>query len=652
MKKINIAACLLLTLVAAAYYFLGSSLPSAEAQSRGNNRESRSVAEPGNDVAMAAQIRRFTSRSSARAVSGKRREASLDLNGGFQYVALARMGDSEHIEGYCATSIEEANAFFGRDLETGDAVPGLARPKHDLTKVAADHGMSLEDFVLYSRMAAEFATLQAAPQSSTINIVNNDGAGEGFNDPTPAFAIGEGGNNGLTRGEQRLNVFTAAAAVWGGFLDSSVPIQVRSQMDAQECSQAGAVLGSAGTTTVHSGFAGAPFPGTWYNQALANKLSGVDRSSAQPDINATFNINIDNGCLQAGSRWYYGLDNATPAGRINLFIVLLHEMGHGLGFQEFANNNAEGTNTGILFNGAPDQWSRMMYDAATNSHWDVMTDAQRQASAVSNGGLRWDGANAMIAATFLTQGRDESGRIRLYAPTGFDPGSSVSHFDTFCAPNLLMEPFINQGLPLDLDLTRQVMRDIGWYRDTTADRIPDTITNVLPASGTIAVGSTQNIGWTNTGGFNRNVTIELSTDGGATYPTTIAANIPNSGSYQWTVPNIPGPSTRVRVREANFVAPMGASSGNFSITAAVSSISISGKVLSTAGRVVARGFVSITGPGVSRSVPIDGRGGYLITGLIPGVTYSITASSGRFTFTPRTITPGSNVTGFNLSALN
>jgi hypothetical protein len=255
----------------------------------------------------------------------------------------------------------------------------------------------------------------------------------------------------------------------------------------------------------------------------------------------------------------------------------------------------------------------------------------------------------MNAANYLTLGTDGSRRIRLYAPLTYEPGSSVSHFDTVSSPNVLMEPYINNGLPIDLDLTRQVMRDIGWFRDTTADLIPDTITNVAPSSGAAAVGGVQAITWTNNGGFSRNVTIELSTDGGATYPTTIAVNIPNTGSYNWTVPNVPTATAKVRVREANFVNPMGASSGNFAITA--SSISISGKVFSSIGRVIGRGSVSISGPGVSRTVAITDRGGYQITGLTPGVLYSLTASSGRYSFQPRTVTPQDNVTGFNITAL-
>jgi hypothetical protein len=54
--------------------------------------------------------------------------------------------------------------------------------------------------------------------------------------------------------------------------------------------------------------------------------------------------------------------------------------------------------------------------------------------------------------------------VRLYAPTVYAAGSSISHFDTIALPNLIMEPAINTDLKgaTDLDLTPAVLNDIGW----------------------------------------------------------------------------------------------------------------------------------------------------------------------------------------------
>src|SRR5512134_3636267 len=83
--------------------------------------------------------------------------------------------------------------------------------------------------------------------AAVITILNNDGAGEGFNDPTPAVPVG--GNPGLTVGQQRLNVFQHAANIWGALLPSTVTILVRAQFDPQTCTTTSAVLGSAGALT-------------------------------------------------------------------------------------------------------------------------------------------------------------------------------------------------------------------------------------------------------------------------------------------------------------------------------------------------------------------------------------------------------------------
>src|SRR6185369_3310870 len=62
------------------------------------------------------------------------------------------------------------------------------------------------------------------------------------------------------------------------------------------------------------------------------------------------------------------------------------------------------------------------------------------------------------------------------------------------------------------------------------------------------IGSSQKISWTATDNTGvANVDIDYSTDGGATYPNSIAAGVANSGSFVWTVPNTPTTQARVRV---------------------------------------------------------------------------------------------------------
>jgi hypothetical protein len=245
------------------------------------------------------------------------------------------------------------------------------------------------------RMAAALAFVLAgagaAQAAATIVIVNQNGPGEGFNDPTPAAPVG--GNAGTTLGEQRLIAFQHAANIWGATLDSTVPIRVGAAFVPLACTASGAVLGSAGAYEIWTDFPNAPRANTWYPSALASKLAGADLTAPlDPHIIARFNsrLGLFADCLP-GSGFYLGLDNR-PGTQIDLVTVLLHEMGHGLGFQTFTDDE-----TGQLFFGIPSVWDYHLVDNRSNTPWVAMTDAQRAASAITWRGLSWDGPNVNAA---------------------------------------------------------------------------------------------------------------------------------------------------------------------------------------------------------------------------------------------------------------
>ena len=222
---------------------------------------------------------------------------------------------------------------------------------------------------------------QAAADANII-IVNLDGPGEGFNDPTPASPVG--GNKGKTLGAQRLIAFQHAAQIWGETLDSNVTIRIQAAFN----QLAPNVLGSAGAISVSRDFVGVgQFPGaefadTWYGAALANKRAGVDLEPTTNDINAQFNSDFN---------FYLGLNNNHGA-QPDLVAVLLHEFGHGLNFQTFYNRS-----NGSPFKGSTDIYARNLFDRTVGLTWPQMSNQQVAASAINFGNLVWSGATVTAA---------------------------------------------------------------------------------------------------------------------------------------------------------------------------------------------------------------------------------------------------------------
>ncbi|MFZ2491737.1 MAG: PA domain-containing protein [Thermoanaerobaculia bacterium] len=227
--------------------------------------------------------------------------------------------------------------------------------------------------------------------AAKLTVRNIDAAGIGFNDPTPVAPVG--GNEGTTLGQQRLNVFLAAAETWSKALESDVEIVIEatfSPITSTPCTETTGVLGHAGPQEFAVNFANAPKINVYYPVALANKLARRDLSPDKADIFVRFNSDVDLASCLGEAGWYYGLDR--KAGEDwDLFVVVLHELGHGLGLSgpasvpQFTNNR-------------PSIFETFIYDTTTKARWDQMTLAQREASLLNTGNIVWDGPRANTAA--------------------------------------------------------------------------------------------------------------------------------------------------------------------------------------------------------------------------------------------------------------
>ena len=245
-------------------------------------------------------------------------------------------------------------------------------------------------------LAVMFAAAPAFADA-TVFLINGDAPGVGLNDPTPRAPVA--GNTGTTVGQQRIIALQHAADIWGQQLDSPAPIGLIVSFGERACTPTGAVLASAGAWDTFANFpAVGAFPGpvrpdTWHHSALADKRAGADVSPGEPDAIAIFNVNLGQPTCFAGPGWYYGLDGNEPAGAIDVVAVALHEFGHGLGFQQFAN-----LTTGAQVLGFTDVYGLHLLDTSSMKTWDVMTDAERVASAINSRRLVWNGMEVSAGA--------------------------------------------------------------------------------------------------------------------------------------------------------------------------------------------------------------------------------------------------------------
>ena len=293
----------------------------------------------------------------------------------------------------------------------------------------------------------------AVANAATVRLINRDGAREGFNDQTPAQPVG--GNTGTTLGEQRLIAFQHAVDLWAAALDSAVEIRISASFDPLPCNASVVTLGAAGPINVFRDFAGAPLANTYYASALADRLAATDLAPDEDDIEANFNSRFGTSCtFPAG--WYYGLDGNVPGDDSDLVTVVLHELGHGMGFLTLVD-----VETGERFDNRDDVFMTFLVDDRSGETFPEMTNAERRSASRASGHLRWDSPAVAGASDRLQHGADANGRVAMYAPPSVSAGSSVSHWDDGLVPDELMEPYFTQPVH-DIGLAAEALADMGW----------------------------------------------------------------------------------------------------------------------------------------------------------------------------------------------
>lgn len=270
--------------------------------------------------------------------------------------------------------------------------------------------------------------------------------------------------------------FAYAVDLWERHISSPVPINIRARWEPLP----ERTLGSAGPTTFFAN-EGALETGTWYPVALAELLLGRSLNGSEADIVASFNSTFDfnnDGVID----WYFGTDARPSSTQYDLVTVVLHEIGHGLGFigsfdyddgVEASDNGDECPSVGAGFgcwglrsssgNLFPIIFDRFAEDAAERALLNTAVypnPSQALGAVLQSDDVFFDGET--------TRGFYDDTPIDLYAPSNFEPGSSFSHLDerTFPpgTPNSLMTPQLarREAIHTPGGATCAIFQDLGW----------------------------------------------------------------------------------------------------------------------------------------------------------------------------------------------
>ena len=217
----------------------------------------------------------------------------------------------------------------------------------------------------------------------------------------------------------------AAIDVWSENFVSSVPINVNVSWG--RASSYG-ILAAASAKNNFANFPNAPDKTLYYAAALANALAGKDIDPTAPELEIT---------ITSDAPWYYGTDGKCPPRSYDLESVILHEMGHGLGFIS-GNYYDQYSGYGRIDQPTPFDAYAQLPDGRRLA--DMPSPSIETGKALTSP-LYWSGENAIKANNGI--------KPPLYAPSIYEPGSSISHLDekTFSqsGANSVMTPNLDSG---------------------------------------------------------------------------------------------------------------------------------------------------------------------------------------------------------------
>jgi hypothetical protein len=249
--------------------------------------------------------------------------------------------------------------------------------------------------------------------------------------------------------------FQKAVDNWATLISSPVTIRIDAKFSALDVG----VLGSTGPFEDVYPFSGSNQ--SWQPTALIEAKEGVDLYS-NPDIRITFNSNEPD--------FYFGTDGVPQTGKIDFVSVVMHEIGHGLGFtgsgrtDDISELPCNSLTTGCwgydkVGTIYPEIYDQFVQDNSGTSILSLINPSLSIRTTVISNSLYFDSP--------VVRRLNGGVRARLYAPSTYDAGSSYSHFSEFTfngTPNAMMTPTLNYAEVQQNfgPLGCAVFQSIGW----------------------------------------------------------------------------------------------------------------------------------------------------------------------------------------------
>jgi len=254
--------------------------------------------------------------------------------------------------------------------------------------------------------------------------------------------------------------------IWGAYLNSDIPIKVRIYyVNLADPSNLAITIPNG-----RRDFPSAALDSVWYPTSLANSMEGSELNPGEADMDIYVNSIVN---------WYFATDGNPGGGQHDFVTVMLHEIGHGLGFLALVKEDGALGSFGTLTAAdlAPLTTSFPFPDLQ-KKHSIFSTFMENGMGQALDDTLLFPNPSAELLDEFtgnsvyfngpLAMAKNGGNAVRLYAPATFAFGSSLQHVNenSFPAsnPNALMTPFVGAGEVHHTPgpLTIAMLEDIGW----------------------------------------------------------------------------------------------------------------------------------------------------------------------------------------------